>query len=158
MNIDIEVVLAKVEATLRAKFNDHINAINADKNDGIVLKNVSDKAYIFQSLDEKVANYNPFVYYGIDSTPTTGTYMALAKTLKIEVSVILADQEDGALFKKILRYQKALENLFTSEIFPIQGLNEKVVITSLEPVSFKLQNSTSEFKAIGVIIELELFS
>jgi hypothetical protein len=37
-------------------------------------------------------------------------------------------------------------------------MREKVKVTSLEPVAFKVQNSTSEFKAIGVMIEISLFT
>lgn len=158
MKIDVETILKNIEDFLKEKLNDKIQAINLEKNDGITLKGIDPGAFIFQSLDEFPVNFNPVLYFGIESVDTQAEYGATAKTIKIEISVILSDSYDRTLFSRLFRYQRAIEETFVENYVTINRMREKVKVTSLEPIAFKVQNSTSEFKAIGVIIELNLFT
>lgn len=156
--LDVETVLKNIELSLKEKLNGKILAIDAEKADGIVLRPVDDSAYIIQSLDEFTDNFDPALYLGIESINTVGEYSGTAKTIRVEASVIVADPQDGTIFSRLFRYQRALEETFLENYFTIKNMREKVKVTSLEPVAFRVQNSTSELKAIGVIIELNVFS
>lgn len=157
MKQDLEFTLDKILETLKAKINPKLLEIDADKNDGIVLKPVDDIAYMFQSLDDNVTNFDPSIYYGIEACPTEGIHGAVNKSPRVEITFILADSQDKEIHKRLLRYQRCLEEIFTDEIHPIIGTKDKIKLTSLEPITFKAQNATTESKAIGVMIELELF-
>lgn len=158
MKIDLEFVLNKFIVSVKEKINPAILAMNTEKNDSIVLKTIDDKAYAFQTMSEKVMNYNPFIYYGLLECPTKAEFMAIAKSPKIELTIVIADPEDGNTAIRLLRYQRVFEEMFLDQMFPIKGINTRVKIENLEPVSFKSVNSDTHFKAIGVIIELDLFS
>ncbi len=156
--LDVETVIKNIELTLKEKLNLKLIEITTEKNDGITLRPVDDKAYIIQSLDEFPVNFDPALFIGIESINTVGEYSATSKTIRIEVSVILSDPQDGKNFSRLFRYQRAMEETFLESYFTIKNMREKVKVTSLEPVAFKVLNSTTEFKAIGVIIELSLFT
>lgn len=156
--LDVEQIIKNIGLSLKEKLNTHILAIDAEKADGIVLRPVDDAAYIVQSLDEFSANFDPTLYLGIESINTVGEYSATMKTIKVEVSLIVADPQDGTIFSRLFRYQRALEETFLESYFTIKNMREKVKVTSLEPVAFRVQNSTTELKAIGIIIELNVFS
>lgn len=156
--LDVETVIKNIELTLKEKLNNKLLEIDAEKADGITLRPVDPKAFIIQSLDEFPVNYDPALFLGIESINTVGEYSATAKTIRIEVSAILSDPQDGTIFSRLFRYQRAMEETFLESYFTIKNMREKVRVTSLEPVAFKVQNSTTEFKAIGVIIELSLFT
>lgn len=158
MKEDLETMLDKILTTLKEKINPKLLAIDSEKNDGIVLAPVDGLAYMFQSLDDTVTNFDPSIYYGIEACPTEAIHGAIEKTLRVEITFILADNQDKSIHKRLMRYQRCLEEIFTDEVFPILGTREKVKLTSLEPITFKTQNATTESKAVGVIIELELFS
>jgi hypothetical protein len=158
MKLDVEVILKNIKETLLEKLNPKLLEIEADKGDGIVLKPIDPGAYILQSLDEFPINYDPALFYGIESIETVGEYSSTHKSIKVEISFIIADPQDGTIFSRLFRYQRALEETFLESYFTIKNMREKVKVTSLEPVAFKVQNSTSEFKAIGVMIEISLFT
>lgn len=158
MKLDVEVILKNIKETLLDKLNTKLLEIDTEKNDGIVLSPVDPGAYILQSLDEFPVNFDPALFYGIESIETVGEYSATHKKMKIEISVILADPQDGSIFSRLFRYQRAMEETFLESYFTIKNMREKVKVTSLEPVAFRVQNSTSEFKAIGVMIEISLFT
>ena len=110
-----------------------------------------------QSLDESVANYDPTIFYGVESSPSVSQYGATSKTVNVEVSVIIADSQDKNIYKRLFRYQRAIEEVINENYVQLK-LGSKFKIMSLEPIGFKVNNSTSEFKAIGVIIEAEIFT
>jgi hypothetical protein len=158
VKVDIEVVLKNLKDTLVDNLNTKLAEIDAEKNDGITLKQIQSGAYILQSLDEFPVNFDPALYYGVESVATSSEYGASAKNLRLEVTVILADPQDGSVYSRLFRYQRALEEIFTSNYPRLKKMYDKVKVTGLEPIAFRVQNQTTEFKAIGIILELDLFT
>lgn len=154
---DIECFLDNLEQFLKDNLNDRIAAIDAEKNSGWTTELVDDAAYIFQSLDNMPVNFDPILFYGVSSVESDGINGATGKTYKIEISIIKADSESKTTGKKLLRYQRALEEIFEENYFIINNVRPKITITSLQPISFQLQNSGDQFKAIGIEIEYSIF-
>ena len=154
---DVECFVDNLEIFLKDKLNPQIALIDAEKNSGWTTSPVNEKAYVFQSLDNLPVNFDPILFYGIAQIPSTGIGPATAKTLIIEISVIVADSNSKTIGKKLLRYQRALEEIFEENFYKINNVRPKIEVSSLQPISFKLQNSSNQFKAIGVEIELSIF-
>lgn len=157
MKIDIEYYLDQVESFVKANLNNKLSEIDTEKNDGITLKPINDKAVVFQTLNAFPVNFDPVLFYGIDSVQGESIESANEETYQIEISIILADKADKATEKKLLRYHRALKEIFQENYFKIGNTREKVRVTSLSPISFTLQNTTNPFRAIGVRIEVSLF-
>lgn len=157
MKYDIECFLDNLEQFLKDNLNNKIQEIDAEKNSGWSTELVDEKAYIFQSLDNLPVNFDPILFYGVSSVESQGIHGATAKNYRIEVSVIKSDSESKTIGKKLLRYQRAFEELFEENCFIINNVRPKITITSLQPISFQLQNSSDQFKAIGIEIEHSIF-
>lgn len=160
---DLECLIDNIEQFLKDNLNDAIQAIDNEKNDGlaiddqIVTELVDPDAYIFQSLDNLPVNFDPILFFGISSLPGKSVPGASAKIPTIEISVIKADDESKTIGKKLLRYGRALEEIFEKNYFKINNVRPKIEISSLQPISFKMQNSSNQFKAIGIEIETSIF-
>lgn len=145
---DTEEFLRDIETFLKTKLNDAILAMNVEKPD-MVLKTVSDNAYIFQTLDNKVVNHSPSIFYYIDDIQSEGIDSATSEEVSIEVVVILSDTKDGLLPYRLLRYLRVLKDLFNLNFNKVH-FSKKVKVESLVPITFALQNSTNYVHAIGV--------
>jgi len=157
MKFDLECFLDNLEQFLKDKLNDRLIAIDAEKNSGWTTELVDPEAYVFQSLDNMPVNFDPILFYGVSQMPSKGIGPATAKNPKIEISVIKADDEVKTIGKKLLRYQRALEEIFEENFYKINNVRPKIEISSLQPISFKMQNSGEQFRAIGIEIELSIF-
>ncbi len=157
MKFDVECFLDNMEQHIKDKLNDRLAAIDLEKNSGWTTEPINEKAYIFQSLDNMPVNFDPILFYGIAEVASKAIYAATAKEYKIEISVIKSDSESKTIGKKLLRYQRALEEIFEESFYKINNVRPKVEVSSLQPVSFRLQNSSNQFKAIGIEISFSIF-
>lgn len=148
---DVESFVRDIETTLKTKLNDVIDAINTEKNDTIILKNINDNAYAFQTLNDKVLSYSPFVFYYIQDIQGTGIGPATSQDIALEVVIILEDKQDHKFQYELLRYLRALIELFNNNFNNIK-YSKKLTIESLTPVQFRLPNSSKYNSAIGVSI------
>jgi hypothetical protein len=73
MKYDLENLLDDIETVLKTNLNTKITQLNTEKSDAIVLRSVPSQAYFFETLDQRVANYNPFILYGIEEIETVST-------------------------------------------------------------------------------------
>ena len=156
MKFDIECFLDNLLIFLKDNLNNQITAIDTEKGDSLGTELINDGAYIFQSLDQFPVNFDPILFYGIRQIKSNGIPGATGKTYLIEVSVIKTIDESTTIGKKLLRYQRALEEIFEKNYFKIGNVRPKIEISSLEPVSFKVQNSGEQFRAIGIEIEYSI--
>lgn len=148
--IDIESILSDIETHLKANLNTRIAALNTEKNDSIVLKTVSDNAYFFQTLNDSLANYNPFLFYGLANVAGEGIGPGVVKTLTIQVIICIEDRgEDLFIGKRMLRYSRVLEDLFNSGWAKIKPYST-FKINSLVPVALTLMNSQHPYRAVGI--------
>ena len=62
---DEEQMIRDIETTFKAKLNDEIAVINAEKADSLTLDTIASDKYIFETLDKRVQNYKGFfiLYY-----------------------------------------------------------------------------------------------
>lgn len=155
--LDLECWVDNIEAFLKAHLNSKLVQIDTEKNSGWTTEPVSDEAYIFQSLDNLVVNFDPMLFYGISSVTGESIESANGKIVTVEVTVIKYDNEDKNIGKKLLRYQRALEEIFQENYIKINSVRQKTKVSSLQPVSFELQNSSDRFKAIGIEMEFSMF-
>jgi hypothetical protein len=154
---DIESFLTDLVTFLKANLNTKLAAIDTEKNDGITLKQINTTyAYMFQSMNDKIANYDPVLLYGIEDIKSEGIGPATAKTYPISIVIIVADPgTDSNMMKRILRYSRALSELLEGSWSQI-GNAVKVTVSSLAPISFKLQDRSDDFRAVGVQLEVTI--
>jgi hypothetical protein len=152
---DAESLLSDIETFLKANLNTKISAITTEKNDGITLRTVDSGAYFFQVLDDKIANFNPIVVYGLTDWQSDGIGPANAEKVAIEIAIILTDDsQDANIGKKMLRYHRALTELFNENWAKIRS-SLKLKITSLPPITIGL-NGQENARAVGIRVEADL--
>lgn len=162
-NFDIECFIDNLEIFLKDNLNDAIQAIDDEKNANRAPENqwetekVDPEAYVYQSLDNLPVNFDPILFYGVSKVETIGIHGATAKKYFIEVTVIKTDDESKTIGRKLLRYQRAMNEIFIKNYFTINNVRPKIEIADLQPIHFSVQNSSAQFKAIGIEIELSIF-
>lgn len=153
---DIEDVLDDIETFLKANLNTKIGEVNTEKGDGITLLTIDSGAYFLQSMANTVANFNPFVFYGISETRSEGIGPGTAKFYFVDVIIVVTDSgNDPDIGRKVLRYNKALVELFENNYARVSG-SDRLEVQSLEPVVFQLINSEDVYRAAGVRLEVVL--
>lgn len=158
---DLESILDEVLSALKTTLNAKIDAIQTEKSAGdlaagivIDLKHVDDKAYFLQSLNGDIAAFDPFILYGVEDQKTEGNGNATLKIYKINVVLCASDTgQEREIARRMLRYSRALEQTFQGYFAGI-SYGFKVNIESLTPVQFTLMNSTNDYRAVGVSLEI----
>lgn len=156
MKYDVESFCADIVATLRARLNTKLLALDAEKNDGVVLKPVDNAAYFFQELNAKTANYNPYVLYSVEDLPSSSVGPATILSPVVHVVIVVADnvqdKDPNFIGARMLRYQRAMQEIF-EENWTGNRHGVKIQITSMTPVQFSLMNSSKSYRAIGIAIQ-----
>lgn len=146
---DPESFLLAIETFLKSNLNTEIASLNTEKNDAIVLKAISTDAYFLQTLNDKVANYNPYILIGLDDIGSEGTGPSTAKILTFSIIIILQDSiEDLMIGRRMLRYGRVLEDLLNrsfNKIIPHATFR----INSLVPIAITSVNSNDPYRAVG---------
>lgn len=156
MAYDVENFFDELEDFMQANLNTRISAINTEKNDSITLDTVSSSAYFFLTLDETVANYDPFIFYSIGGIESDGIGPHTGKTYLVDVALVMtSDGVDSNSRKRTLRYHRALTEIFEENY---QEINKRVNIkvNSLEPITFATQNDSQLYRAVGVQLQVTL--
>jgi hypothetical protein len=152
---DIESFLTDLKSNLQAGLNDKLTSITDEKADGLDLKPVDASAYFLQTMNEKIANFDPFIFYGIEGSQTEGLGPVSAIKWTINVALILIEQTDLQIVARLLRYQRAMRELF-EEQWADAGDAIKIKLENMAPISFKLVDSDELFRAIGISIEITI--
>lgn len=156
MKYDIETYLLQIQDYLQTNLNTEVAAINTEKDDDIVLKTISNSAYFIQTLNDTVANYNPYILIGIDDIQASPIGPATVKTLTFSIVVVMQDSiEDLYIGRRVLRYGRVLEDLFNrgfNKIFPHVTFN----VQSLVPIAITAVNSNDPYRAVGVQVVTNL--
>lgn len=114
-------------------------------------------AYFEQTWNDKILNMSPAILYGIEDVTAQDGGGAVAKTYKCFVEIILVDSGQKAdAIKRILRYTRALEELFVTNFSTAIGSTIK--IDTLRPVAFKLEMAANseEIKVGGISLTVTL--
>lgn len=154
MTYDIDSWVTDFETFLKANLNGKITALNTEKGDAPQLLTIADGAYFFQTLNDKIANFNPFIFYGINDIEPGPIGPAMSEKYLIDLIVVVVDVgQDLLIGKRLLRYNRALKDLIQSNWSSI-GDGNKLKVRTLVPVAFKLANTSNEYRAIGITIEV----
>ncbi len=100
---------------------------------------------------DKILNSNPAIFYGIEDVATVSNVGAAAKSYRIFVEIVLVNSgQTNDTSKRINRYARALEELFSANFAPAVGFGQ-VKIEQVRPISFKLELDSSEEIIVGGI-------
>jgi hypothetical protein len=152
---DIEQFLDAIESVLKPALASKITAINSEKNDTTTLSSIASGAWFQQTLNKGVASYDPYVLYGITDIETVGLGPASSKVYSIHIMIMLADEGKPDIVKRVLRYQRALEEV-AHENFDLIRVGLKLKISSLVPVQIEELNSGRELRALGIQVQVAM--
>lgn len=155
---DIEDFTDNLLAFLQANLNTKLAAIDTAKNDGITLSQIHSAAYFFQNLSVEIVNQNPFVFYRIDTLGgAENLFSAVDRNFSMQVMVVLSDDgNDTDIMRRVLRYQRALIELFESNYASVSKLG-KVKVQGLAPFPIEsLANRTEISQVVGVTLEVHI--
>jgi len=144
---DIESFVNDMVAILQSKLPAKITAINAEKNDSIVLANIDN---YYDDATEQVFNVNQFLHYNITniSAKSIGFQTATTVTMFFEIAFIIGNS--GNTLQKALRYTRAVREVFQENCK--RGKYGTLEIADLIPGKAVLNNG-SDFKVAGVLVE-----
>lgn len=152
---DIETFLNEVRTFLREKMTTAVTAINTEKGDTL-LQAVGNDAYFIQTLNNEATNYNPFVLIGVEDVTTSGDGPFLKRSYTVAVIVVIADNGNSDdIPKTLFRYQRVLEDLFNKNWASMKS-SVKLKVRSLVPISFRMLDSSDNFRAIGVQLDFSI--
>ena len=155
MTYDIETFVSDLQSFLNSNFNTKLAAIDSEKNDGITLDTVSSSAYFIQTMDSRASNYSPFIYIGIEDVKSESIGPGLGKDYSIIIAIVAQDMaSDDYMWKRMYRYQRALEELLNANYADVASIGYKIKISSLVPMPFKLMDATNWSRAIGCSMEV----
>lgn len=147
---DIEEVLEKLSTETLALVNARITAINAQKNDSIVLDQLNAGALITSSQDIKNKSYNPFILVQLASVETEYNGLFLAEKYAIEVLMFMQDDYSSIdSWKRALRYWRAMKEGLLP-LWDKLSRGSQVDMESLAPIDIQVNNSSNPMKVFGV--------
>lgn len=154
---DVETILDQIETFLKANLGTKIVEINTEKADGITLATVDTDAYFMQTLNNKITNYNPFIFYGVADSNSEGIGPATSRRYTFNVVIVAIDSgQDDNIGRIMLRYNRIFRELFEKNWAEISR-SDRFEVKSLEPIGFKLLNSSDDYRATGVELDLTIF-
>lgn len=154
--VDVEVIMDAIGSELVNQLNTRIAAMNTEKG-GTALPTVDNNAYFQQTLDDRVANYDPFLVYGVTSVETRQEIDSASwEDFTISVNICFHRQvKDLTTAKMAYRYNRILKELFSQAWDRIKP-GFKFYVTSIEPVPFTLADSSRAYMATGVDLRIGL--
>lgn len=154
---DIESVMDDIKAFLQANLNTKITAMNTEKNDTITLSSISNNAYFFQTLGEDIANFNPFILYGVNEIGGKNNLQsAVDMDFTGHIVVVLTDGgNDPNIIRRLFRYQRCLIDLFENNWSKISKIGS-IKVSGLAPLNVLFENRPASDRVIGISIEVHL--
>lgn len=121
------------------------------------LDSIDAAAYYEQTWTNKVLNNTPAIFYGIEDVQATDGGGVVAKLYKVFVEVVMVDSgQTNDAHKRINRYARALEELFSAAFAPALG-HGNVKVDQVRPVAFQLAlDSDDEIKVGGVSLQISI--
>jgi hypothetical protein len=148
---DEESLLVDIETLLKNNLNTRITALNTEKADSITLAQVDSNAY-FMDMDDRHANYSPVVIYTISGIDTESIASSSLRTITINIAIIINDNGDLDIVKRMMRYGRALREVFEMNFKYIRAVSD-FKISSLPVLSFQLRNTSERYKIVGLDLE-----
>lgn len=162
MTFDGEDLLDRVLSIIQTGLSAKLTAIEAEKiakGKGITggLPVPESGAYFRQTWSNNILNYAPAIFYGIENVQADGVGPVTSEKFTVFVEVIIVDSGmDTNTTSKIMRYSRALKELFQSSFSEVAETG-RIKIETVRPVSFKLeQDSSEEIKVGGISLTVAL--
>lgn len=159
---DLEDCLDDFETLLTSKLNTKIAAIEAEKiakGKGLDggLSAVDSQAFFRQTWSDKILNYSPAIFFGIENVEAASGGMQTAERPTVFIECVIVDGGmDMLTHRKINRYSRAIKELI-EENFDSFTFASKIKVETVRPTSFKLELDTSEeIKVGGVSVSLTI--
>lgn len=153
---DLETLLDDFQALMKTNVAAQIDAINAEKDDGIVLDQIDDNAWYQQSLNDSNHNFDKFIWFRVDNVRTIVTGPAVARDITIEIAMFFYSANDNNIERKILRYWRAVQDA-TAQTWDVLGKGyDKGIVESLNPIDIQLLNSPHYHKVFGASLNFTL--
>lgn len=149
---DLETLVYETEAFLKKNLNAQLRAIDSEKNDSITLEPISEKAYAIISMDDQVMNFDPFVFIDVNAIDAEPLGPVTLKTFTILVLIISEQANNPDKTKRLLRYQRALQELVQTNWKSISG-GIAFKIQEIPVQDIILINSSNFHKMSGVQIQ-----
>lgn len=111
---DDEFHITSIIAAVKSSMNTKIAAINAEKSDTVVLREVEENAYFYDTWGNELPNYDPCVIFAVNVQPTGTVGDTTSQRIEILIqlvfaSTIAADPLD--LYRFSARYRRVLKEL-----------------------------------------------
>lgn len=157
MIYDAEQFLDELFGIMKANLNTQIDKIQTEKALLLGSKNfdvdrIDDNAW-FDSLDDNVVNFNPYVYYGINDNSVIEIASAESSDLTVFFMVVAYyDGDDVAMYRKMLRYIRAFQQVSTRHFRDISDASS-LKVTALMPQDLKDLDGDTMHKIGGVSIQ-----
>lgn len=155
---DTERVLKNAFEVMKARINEEITLINVEKNDFAILP-INEKGMYFGQLP-KAFNYNPMLVYGFEGNPQLEAAQANnhIKSINLYFEVVLVDggaKEDENIIYKLLRYSRALENVFAIYHSKIMEGYGSIQVNTLVPTTlFTVDGKTVRSAGVSVTAKI----
>jgi len=154
---DFEEILDNVKTIISDNLSTKLTAITTDKGDSIVLPTLNSEAFFIQTLDERIANFDPFLVYGISNIENESVSNGghTSQKIFIECTMVLADNGRSDINRIMFRYARALKEIF-EENWQILDSSTRINVTQSNVVGFENLDSSATYKASGVELEINL--
>lgn len=151
---DLENLLADVKALLVGNFNTALAAVEVEKeSQGLPVMTLLPVdpivGYFQQGWSPQNMNINPAIVFGVQEILVEGAGPATKKEYVLFIDAVLVDrQEDLLINQRVLRYSRALEDVFHQNYDRLPSAS-RIKIKTVLPLSFKLDQDSSEEIHIG---------
>jgi len=159
---DIEDCIDDFETLLKTSLNTKIAAIESEKSSkgkGLTtgLSSIAEDAFFRQTWSDKILNYTPAIFFGIENVETTSGGQLTSENLKIFIECVIVDSGmDTDTHRRINRYSRAIKELI-EENFDKLSFASRIKVETVRPTAFKLELDTSEeIKVGGVSVSLSI--
>lgn len=147
---DIEALMFELQDMLKLKLNPMITQIATEKNDGISPRLIGANAWAVQSLDEKVMNYDDYVFLLCEQMDADGRGPVTAEKYTISVVIVSAQVNSENHVNKMFRYLKALKQTIEKNWDSFNSNKIKFSIQQYPPQDLPALNSTKQSKAVAI--------
>ncbi len=159
---DLEDLIADTAAFIKPRLNAAIAELEAQKiaagRVASEIQPIPDNAYYLYTWNDESLNEEIAIFITGTATASDGEGPFTVQTFEIDISVVLSGmQNDSLANQKLLRYTKALKNIFEADWGKIKAgiVREKIETTS--PTDFKVvARSNAPIKAAGVLLTAKI--
>jgi hypothetical protein len=156
MKFDLEKLLVDLDAYFKANLNTKIAAINSEKNDSIALEPINAGAFILWSNETINKSYDRFILIQPLDVVSNINGPYVSEQYSIEVLMFLQENYNRIdSWKEVLRYWRAIKEVGLQSWDKVaKGMQADV--TSLAPISFSDNQSSTPLKVFGVRIDFTI--